>query len=159
MKHFFTLAVCLSVLFACNSSKESTETTSKTKTNLSSKNMQALPQKIEMEIVSRGFYNALILQDGLLTVKNNREDLGKTLKLNSNQLQEFKVAYNQFELSKLDEYLPTTNKRFSDASKASSIKITKNNVEFFSNDFDTNNPPLELSDLVKLLVNSAATIK
>ena len=159
MKHFFTLAVCLSVLLSCNSSKESTDTTSKTKTNLSSKNMQALPQKIEMEIVSRGFYNALILQDGILTVKKDYEDLGKTLKLNSGQLQEFKIAYNQFEVSKLDEYLPTTNKRFSDASKASSIKITKDNVEYVSNDFDTNNPPVEFLDLVQLLLTSSATIK
>lgn len=158
MKHFFTLAICLSVLFACNSSKE-LDATSKAKTNLNAKNMQALPQKIELEVVSRGFYNAIILQDGMLTVKKNHEDLGTPLKLNSTQLQEFKIAYNQFELSKLDEYLPTTNKRFSDASKASSIKITKDNVEYISNDFDTNNPPVEFSDLVSLLLNSSASIK
>nr|WP_317631104.1 hypothetical protein [uncultured Flavobacterium sp.] len=148
MKYIFTIAMCLASLLSCNSTKNTEDTN---KPSVSNKTLQPLPNTIEVETVARGLYKNVVITNGIAIFKADRTDVGTTVKLTKEQLQALKLAYNEFELDRINEYLSTTEKRFSDASAASSIKIINNNVEYVSNDFDTSNPPIEFSTLIKTI--------
>lgn len=143
MKHIFILVACMLTLTNCTSSKNSEEITERV-----SKNMQPLPTILEVETATRGFYNQVVIANGVAIVKKTRDEVGVSHKLTSKQLQELTIAYNDFELDKINDYVSDSNLSSFDASTITAIKVTNKGDIYISNDFDTVNPPAAFKALV-----------
>lgn len=143
MKHIFTLVVCMLTLVNCTSTKNSEDSTERV-----TKNMQPLPTILEVETATRGFYNQVVIANGVAIVKKTRDGVGVSHKLTPKQVQELTLAYNDFELDKMNEYISDSNLNSVDASTVTAIKITNKGDVFISNDFDTVNPPVVFKALI-----------
>ncbi|UYW01045.1 hypothetical protein K5I29_11205 [Flavobacterium agricola] len=142
MKHIFTIAICTLLAVGCASNKPTSQH------EQIAKNVQALPTVLEVQTVTRGFYNQAVIANGSVLLKKNKEDAGVSRTLTEQELIDLTQAYNAFELEKLNDYVSDSNLRAVDASTLTVIKITNNGDMFISNDFDTVNPPAELKPLV-----------
>lgn len=149
--HHFIL---LTSLFAFNVNCQSNP--SKNKDNLIiSKDIQSI-EKIEILEQSRGINKSFVLNSTQKIATINGNKINKVTEID--EWSSIITEVNKINVSQLSSYIAPTDKRYSDAAMATTIKITLKGKEYSSNSFDAGNPPKELAALYKILKEQADKI-
>ena len=121
--------------------------------NETAKDMQTA--QIEYTANTRGFYEKLMVNDGVLSKSEDRNSDSKAqvINLSKEQKQELISAFQDINLEDLNEYKGPTEKRFYDGAAIAKLKITYQGKTYESQDFDHGNPPVEIEKFVDKLVS------
>ena len=117
------------------------------------KDMQAA--QIEYTANTRGFYEKLMVNDGVLSKSEDRNSDAKAQQINlsKEQKQELISTFQDINLEDLNDYKGPTEKRFYDGAAIAKLKITYQGKTYESQDFDHGNPPVEIEKFVDKLVS------
>lgn len=117
------------------------------------KDMQT--SQIEYTANTRGFYQKLMLENGVLRISEDRNSdvKAEVLKLSKDDSQSLVVAFQEIDLEQLSDYKAPTEKRFYDGAAIGKLKITIQGKVYESQDFDHGNPPVEIEQFVDKLVS------
>ena len=105
---------------------------------------------IEYVANTRGFYQKILIQNGVVTVLRDREgnDNPTPTKLSENDKKELLAGFQEIELDEMANLKSPTEKRFYDGAAIAYLKITYKEKTYESAHFDHGNPPVEIEKLV-----------
>lgn len=123
--------------------------------NETAKDMQTA--QIEYTANTRGFYQKLMVNDGILSKSEDRNSDAKAqgIALSNEQTQELVTTFQEISLEDLSDYKAPTEKRFHDGAAIGQLKITYQGKTYESKEFDHGNPPVEIEKFVDKLVSFA----
>lgn len=104
---------------------------------------------IEYKAQTRGSFLKMILEKDVLTFQT--PITLKKINLNKEQIENINKVVDKINLFKITSLKSPSTKRYSDREMAATIKIKKADKEFFSSEFDHENPPKELLELYLLI--------
>ena len=140
MKNLFL--VCLPLLFIQSTCKQKSIKTLQNTT-------------IEYQESSRGVFRSITIQDNEITTTTIRGVQGDKSKLSDENLLELSELLNNIDLNQLEKLETSTHKASTDRSLFATLKVTKDSKIYQTQGFDHDNPPKEVSDLVKKIKSIA----
>ncbi len=111
--------------------------------------------QIEYTANTRGFYQKLMVNNGVLSISEDRNSdaKAKAVSLSKEQSQELVSTFQEINLEDLNDYKAPTEKRFHDGAAIGQLKITYQGKTYESKEFDHGNPPVEIEKFVDKLVS------
>ncbi|WP_131725350.1 hypothetical protein [Chryseobacterium sp. Leaf180] len=120
---------------------------------ISKNQMTSKVKSVEVSEKTRGLQKIYTFKDSGLQKKINTDVTQNNLTATTwNMLNE---EISKINLEKISTYESPTTQRYSDGALASQIKITVDNKEYISAEFDSGKPPKELAPLYNSLMNAA----
>ena len=115
--------------------------------------------QIEYTANTRGYYQKLMVNDGVLSISEDRNSdaKAKSTTLSKEQSQDLVTTFQEISLEDLNDYKAPTEKRFYDGAAIGKLKITYQGKTYESQEFDHGNPPVEIEKFVDKLVSFAKT--
>ena len=113
--------------------------------------------QIEYTANTRGFFQKLMVDNGVLSKSEDRNSdaKAKAINLTKEQKQELVDAFQEINLEDLSDYKAPTEKRFYDGAAIGKLKITYQGKTYESQEFDHGNPPVEIEKFVDKLQSFA----
>ena len=151
MKLVSILSLLFITLISCNCQKKTVETSP----NTTSEKVQNYDMLLVYEANTRGFYQKITVQNQEIYVSNDRnsQEKGTVSKISDKDWKELIGYINILKLEELASYKDPTQKRFYDGAAIANLKITSNEKEYKTVDFDNGFPPVEIEKLVNKITS------
>ena len=108
----------------------------------------------EYEASSRGFYQRIKVEKGILFFQENRnKSKDVTVEIDEKQWEKLVGLVKKVELENLSLFKAPSKRREIDGAAIAKLKVIKNENEFTSTNFDHGNPPLEIKNLVNYIIS------
>ena len=108
----------------------------------------------EYEASSRGFYQRIKVEKGILFFQENRnKSKDVTVEIDEKQWEKLVGLVKKVELESLSLFKAPSKRREIDGAAIAKLKVIKNENEFTSTNFDHGNPPLEIKNLVNYIIS------
>lgn len=106
--------------------------------------------KLEYVANTRGFFEKIIIENNTVTVSYDRNgvDKGETTKISDGDMKELIAAFQKIQLNDLATFKDPTQKRFYDGAAIANLKVTNQEKEYQTVDFDHGFPPVEIEALI-----------
>jgi hypothetical protein len=148
MKNLYLIFAIAFAFVSCNCQKKAVDQ-SATAAKVSATNQQNMP-KLEYVATTRGFYEKITIENNSVTVTSDRNgvDKGVTTKISDSDMKELLAAFQKIELNDLSTFKDPTQKRFYDGAAIANLKVTLQEKEYQTVDFDHGFPPAEIEALI-----------
>jgi len=142
--------VLLAIVFAfvsCNSQKKVVESSSASKATSMNQQNSA---KLEYVATTRGFYQKITIEKQTVTISKDRNGVekGETVKISDADMNELATALKSISLNDLATLKDPTQKRFYDGAAIAYLKVTDQEKEYQTVDFDHGFPPAAIETLI-----------
>lgn len=104
---------------------------------------------IKLTEATRGVHKEISVSEKNCSISDNSETKKKTV--SPETWQKINVICKKIDIENLSKYQSASRKRANDAALQATLEITTKSKTFQSDIFDHDNPPKELSDLIKEL--------
>ena len=109
--------------------------------------------KIEYKAYSRGFYQAIRVENQMVFLTKNREEKPVAFKLPVADWKSLNLAIQELDLEMLSQMKAPTDKRLFDGAAIANLKITKQGKTFESQSFDHGYPPAGIEKIVTKMLS------
>lgn len=106
---------------------------------------------IEYEEVSRGVYRACTIQDGHIVTITERGGKEQKKKISKNDLSILAELFMEIDVENLQNLKVSTEKASTDRSLFANLSVTKDMVNYKTQGFDHDTPPVEIAKFVSKL--------
>lgn len=109
--------------------------------------------KLEYSAYSRGFYLKITIQNKVVAVSKERGKDEKVIAtiVNDSIWSVLVKEFKEIDLKKLSTYKPLSEKRFYDGAAIAKLTVIYKDSTYNSKDFDHQNPPVEIANLVNTI--------
>lgn len=134
MKKLFLLLAIISISFSCVSQKDNQEFSIK---------------EVILNAHTRGAMENISFLENTITLKNHNTN--KTNTISKEQKNKLINLAKSLDLPSISELIAPSDKRHSDGTLHASLTIKTSNTSYKSSDFDYDNPPKELKEIINFL--------
>lgn len=155
MKTIVVFLMSLVTLASCNCTKQ---TMDKNLTADADKLQKTIPV-LKYEETTRGFARKISIENGVATIFSRKLRAGeeqKTVKISDKDLAELTKLYQKIDLEGMANLESPSQKRFHDGAPIANFIVVVGDNTYTSTAFDGGNPPAEIADIVKKLIEITA---
>lgn len=103
---------------------------------------------------TRGYYKNVVIKDQTISIGADRQNKNNvtTLKIDAANWKKLVTEFQKIDLEKLSSYKDPTQARFYDGAYIADLQIIFKQKEYRTKKFDHGTPPVEIEELVNLIV-------
>ena len=109
--------------------------------------------KVEYKAYSRGFYQAITVENQMGFVSKRREDKPVAFELSNTNWKSLQSMVQELDEALIPNWKAPTEKRLFDGAAIASLKLTKQGKTFESQSFDHGYPPVEIEKVVNKMLS------